>query len=157
MRQRGDYDRLRHDVGSADVCQSVFRSLFRGLKANRFRLDQQGDLEKLLHVMIRYNLATKARRSAVRLRELIDDFDLAAWKAPGLRPDQEVAQNDLIEAIQEQFSEEELEILTLRLDDTPWVAIGQKLGCSGDAARVRLSRAVARVGEKMRTQHHTGN
>ena len=78
----GDYDRLRHDVGSSDVCQSVFRSLFRGLKANRFQLDQQGDLEKLLHVMIRFNVATKARRSAVRLRELIDDFDQAGWIDP---------------------------------------------------------------------------
>jgi hypothetical protein len=34
MRQRRDYDRLRHDVGSSDVCQSVFRSLFRALRAN---------------------------------------------------------------------------------------------------------------------------
>ena len=63
----------------------------------------------------------------------------------GPRPDQEVADQDLIEAIQEQFSEEELELLTLWLDETPWTAIGQKLGCSGDAARVRLNRAVARV------------
>ena len=60
---------------------------------------------------------------------------------PGLRPDQEVAEQDLIEAIQEQFSEEELEILTLWLDDMPWAAIGQKLGCSGDAARVRLNQS----------------
>ena len=75
MRQRRDYDRLRPRRRSSDVCQSVFRSLFRGLKENRFQLDQPGDLEKLLQVMIRYNIATKARRSGVRLRELIDDFE----------------------------------------------------------------------------------
>ncbi len=109
-----------------------------GLRENRYQLDQPGDLERLLQVMIRFNVATKARRSSVRLRELIDDFEQGGWMDSGPRPDQEVAEQDLIEAIQEQFSEEELELLTLWLDDTPWAAIGQKLGCSGDAARVRL-------------------
>ncbi len=85
MRQRGDYDRLRHDVGSSDVCQSVFRSLFRGLRENRYQLDQPQDLEKLLQVMIRFNVATKARRSHVRLRELSDDFEQAGWSDAGPR------------------------------------------------------------------------
>ena len=42
----------------------------------------------------------------------------------GPRPDQEVADQDLVEAIQEQFSEDELEILTLWLDEMPWADIG---------------------------------
>jgi DNA-directed RNA polymerase specialized sigma24 family protein len=74
----------------------------------------------------------------------------------GPRPDERIAEQDLIEAIQEQFTEEELEILTLRLDDTPWAAIGEKLGCSGDAARVRLTRAVARVREKLKREDRSG-
>jgi RNA polymerase sigma factor (sigma-70 family) len=156
MRQRGDYDRLRHDISSADVCQSVFRSLFRGLRENRYQLNQPSDLESLLQFMIRFNVATKARRSSVRLRDLIDDFEQRGWMDSGPRPDQEVADQDLIEAIQEQFSEEELEVLTLWLDKTPWESIGEKLGCSGDAARVRLSRAVARVRERMIAEDHSG-
>jgi RNA polymerase sigma factor (sigma-70 family) len=149
MRRRGDFDRLRHDVGSSDVRQSVFRSLFRGLKEHRYQLDQPGDLERLLQVMIRFNVATRARRSSVRLRELIDDFEQQGWLDSTPGPDQKVADQDLIEAIQEHFSEEELEVLTMWLDGTPWADIGQKLGCTADAARVRLSRAVARVREEM--------
>jgi len=149
MGRRGQRGPLGHDVGSSDVCQSVFRSLFDGLRKHRYRLDQPRDLEKLLQVMIRFNVATKARLAGVKFRELIDDFERVGWVDSGPRPDQEVAEQDLIEAIQEQFSEEELDLLTLWLDDTLWAAIGQKLGCSGDAARVRLNRAVARVREKM--------
>jgi RNA polymerase sigma factor (sigma-70 family) len=156
MRRRGDRDRLRHDVGSADVCQSVFRSLFRGLKKNRYRLEQPADLEKVLHVMIRYNLATKARRSSVKLRELLNDFEQQGWVDSGPQPDEEVAQQDLIRAIQEEFSAEELDILTQSLDGTPWEAIGLKLGTTADAARMRLKRAVHRVRKKMGTEDQQG-
>jgi DNA-directed RNA polymerase specialized sigma24 family protein len=156
MRRRGDFDRLRREIGASDVCQSVFRSLFHGLRKNRYRLDQPGDLEKLLQVMIRFNVATKARLASVKLREFIDDFEQAGWMDSGPRPDRKIAEQDWIEAIQEQFTEAELELLTLWLDDTPWSKIGQKLGCSGDAARVRLSRAVARVRERMSDQDHPG-
>jgi DNA-directed RNA polymerase specialized sigma24 family protein len=149
MRQRGDYEVLRRAVGSSDVCQSVFRSLFRGLRNNRYQLDQPGDLEKLLQRMVRFNVATKARRASVRLRELIHEFEQGGWIDPAPRPDEEVADQELIEVIQDQFSEDELELLALWLDDAPWADIGQKNGCSADAARVRLGRAIARVREKM--------
>jgi DNA-directed RNA polymerase specialized sigma24 family protein len=150
MERRCDYDRLRRDVGCSDVCQSVFRSLFRGLRENRYKLDQPGDLERLLQVMVRFNVATKARRSHVRLRELLDEFEEGGWTDDGPSPDHDVSQRDLIEAIQDQFSEEELRMLTLWLDDTPWADIGQGVGCTADAARVRLGRAVTRVRDKMR-------
>ena len=52
------------------------------------------------------------------------------------RPDQEVDLLDLIEAIQEQFSGEELELLTPWLDGESWEMIGQKIGTTADAARV---------------------
>jgi len=154
MRQHGEFDRVRHDVGSSDVCQSVFSSLFRGLKENRYRLEEPGDLEKLLRVMIRYHVATKARRSWVKLRELFGDFEHAEWPDSAPRPDQQVADSDLVESIQEQFSEEELELVTMWLDELSWAAIGEKLGCTADAARVRLSRAVARVREEFRARDH---
>jgi RNA polymerase sigma factor (sigma-70 family) len=149
MRQRGDSDRLRRDFDLSDVCQSVFRSFFQGLRENRYRLEQPADIERLLHTMIRFNVATKARRSSVRLRELIDDFQHGGWVSTGRGPDEKVADQDLIEAIQAQFSDEELEILTLWLDDVPWAEIGQKLGCTPDSVRVRMSRAVTRVREKL--------
>ena len=67
MRKRGDYDRIRREFGASDVCQSVFKSLFRGLKRNSYALAGPDDLKKLLQTMVRFSIATKARRSAVRL------------------------------------------------------------------------------------------
>jgi DNA-directed RNA polymerase specialized sigma24 family protein len=156
MQRRGDRDRLRRDVGSADICQSVFKSLFRGLRKNRYRLEEPADLEKVLHVMIRYNLATKARRSSVKLRELLNDFEQQRWVDSGPQPDEEVAQQDWIRAIQEEFSAEELDILTQSLDGASWEAIGLKLGTTADAARMRLKRAVHRVRTKMGTEDQQG-
>jgi RNA polymerase sigma factor (sigma-70 family) len=149
MRQRVDYERLRRDIGLSDVCQSILRSLFQGLRKDRYRLEQPGDLERLLEVMIRFNVATKARRCSVRLRQLVDETAEQGWLDDARTPDKVVADRDLIEAIQEQFSQEELEILTMRLDDMSWSEIGEKLGCSANAARVRLGRAVARVKGRM--------
>jgi DNA-directed RNA polymerase specialized sigma24 family protein len=107
--------------------------------------------------MIRFNVATKARRSCVRLRELTADFEQGGWVDAGPRPDEEAEQLDLFEAIQEQFSKEELELLMLWLDEMPWASIGEKIGCSADAARVRLSRAVARVKSRMNSEDCSGD
>ena len=80
---------------------------------HRYQLDKPGDLEKLLHVMVRFNVATKARRSSVRRRQLVEDFEQAGWIDSAPCPDQEVAEQNLLDAIQERFSEEELELVTL--------------------------------------------
>jgi RNA polymerase sigma-70 factor (ECF subfamily) len=156
MRHRGDYDRLRHEVGCSDVCQSVFKSLFRGLRDDRYHLDQPGDLERLLQTMVRFHLATKGRRAAVKLRELIGESEQGAWPGSTRPPDQVVADRDLVEAIQERFARDELELLLLWLDDTPWSTVGEKLGCTPDAARVRLSRAFARVRMKLGVEGAAG-
>ena len=86
MRLHGKSDEIRHDVGSSDVCQSVFRSLFRGVEKESISARSTRDLERLLQVMIRFNVATKARRSSVKLRELIDDFEQGGWMDSGSRP-----------------------------------------------------------------------
>lgn len=145
LRRHAKFQPLRHDVGSSDVCQSVFRSLFRGLRENRYELREPRDLERLLQAMIRFNVATKARRSGVTLRKLVDDFEHEGWldSAPG--PEEEVADQDLLEAIQERLTARELELLAMRLDDVSWAEIGRKAGCTAAAARVRLARAVKRV------------
>jgi RNA polymerase sigma factor (sigma-70 family) len=151
MRQRGDFDRLRLDVGSSDVCQSIFRSLLKGLRKDKYQLNHPDDLKKLLQTLIRFNLATKARRAWVRLRDLLDDEEQDQWIDRGAPPELNVIQQDLIGAIQSQFTEEELEILTLWLDGEPWKRIAEEVGGTLDAVRQRLTRALRRVRESMNT------
>jgi RNA polymerase sigma factor (sigma-70 family) len=154
MRQHAKSDEIRHDVGSADVCQSVLKSLFQGLRKDRYQLAQPADLQRLLQVMVRFTVASKARRSSVKLRKLMDDFAQEAWEDSAPAPDEQVARRDLIDAIQDQLAEDELEILTLWLDDESWAEIGRKLGCTADAARVRLRRAFARIRGRFGADDH---
>jgi len=151
MRARGDFEVVRRDAGSSDVCQSVFKSFFQGLRENRYRLNGPDDLEKLLHGMVRFNVATRGRRAWVRLRKLLEECVEEGWIDPGPGPEEEVVRQEFIEAIQQHFTENELEILTFRLDDTPWEQVAEKLNCTEAAARQRLTRAMRRVRNKLNT------
>jgi len=145
MRQRGDYDRLRHDLGSGDVCQSVFKSFFLRLKHGRFELNQPKDMEKLLNSMIRFKIATHARRHAVTFREILEG-ELPIDRAdPRPDPERIVADQDLSETILKLFSMDELEILNRRLDEQTWTEIAAALGGSAQALRKKLERAFQRV------------
>jgi RNA polymerase sigma factor (sigma-70 family) len=157
MRQRVDYKRMRLQVDPSDVCQSVFRSVLEGLQKGRYRLEQPADLERLLQAMTRFNIATKARRWGVRLRSLVDDFEAQKLldSAPG--PDHGVDARDLVDAIQVEFTEDELEILTLRLDEAPWADVAKRLGGTPDAVRVKMSRAIARVRDRMKQGERDGS
>src|SRR5580692_828450 len=72
MRNRSNHDRLRPDFDSADICQSIFKSLFVGLREGRFELSRPEQLAKLLSAMVRFKVATKARRLSVTLREILE-------------------------------------------------------------------------------------
>jgi DNA-directed RNA polymerase specialized sigma24 family protein len=145
LRECGNFAALRREFSSSDICQSVFRSLFLGLKGHRFRFDEPEDLRKLLGTMVRFSVATKAGRSSANLRKVLEDFDGQVWvdRSPG--PDEKVADRDLVDAVLRRFSGVELEILLMRLDDEPWAEVGRKLGRTADAVRIQMNRAVERV------------
>jgi len=145
MRHRGDYDRLRHDVGSIDVCQSVFKSLFARLKDGRFDLNQPKDIEKLLSAMIRFKIANKARRLSVVWREVRSDPAPTEHVDPRPGPEKSVDDKDLSEIIFKLFSVDELEILNRRLDDQSWPDIAAAVGGTAEALRKKLERAFERV------------
>jgi len=145
MRHRGDYDRLRHDVGSTDVCQSVFKSLFERLKEGRFDLNQPKDMEKLLVAMVRFKIANKARKLSVVWREVRSDAAPTERVDPRPGPEKSVDDKDLSEIISKRFSVDELEILNRRLDDQSWPEIAAAVGGTAESLRKKLERAFERV------------
>jgi DNA-directed RNA polymerase specialized sigma24 family protein len=145
MRHRRDYDRLRPRVGCSDICQSVFKSLFDGLRKGRFELNRPEQLEKLLSAMSRLKIATEARKLSVILREVLDIDAPRERVDPGPTPEKPVEDRDLSEAILKQFSADELDLLMRRLDDRPWSEIAAALGSNVDALRKKLVRAIGRV------------
>ena len=145
MRKRRDFNQLRARLGSSDICQSVFKSFFVGVKQGRFDLNRPDQLEKLLRVMSRFKIATEARKLSVILREVLDVDAPDDRVDPGPGPEKPVDDQDLAEDIIKYFSEDELDLLVRRLDEQSWSQIATALGGTPDALRKRLERAVERV------------
>jgi RNA polymerase sigma factor (sigma-70 family) len=145
MRRKPYYAKIRSRVGSSDICQSVFKSLFVGLKEGRFELDQPDQVQKLLRIMSRFKIATEGRRLSAILRDVMDDGSPPDRADSGPSPEKAVEDQDLAEAVLRQFSEDELDLLQQRLDGQTWPAIAAKLNVSADTLRRRLERAVERV------------
>ncbi len=147
MRHRPNHNRLRPEIDSADICQSIFKSLFVGLREGRFELNRPEQLAKLLSAMVRFKVATKARRLSVTLREILE------LDAPRDRPDfgpgpeKLVDDQDALETILKLFEAGELDLLIRRLDDQPWSAIALAMGGTAEGLRKKLTRAIERVRE----------
>jgi RNA polymerase sigma-70 factor (ECF subfamily) len=119
MRHRSDHDRLRPELDSADICQSIFKSLFVGLKHGRFELDQPEQLHKLLGAMVRLKVASQARRVSVTLRAVLDGDAPRDRLDSGPGPEKAVDDKDLLDTILKQFAPDELDLLVRRLHDQP--------------------------------------
>ena len=145
MRNRSNHDRLRPEIDSADICQSIFKSLFVGLREGRFELNRPEQLAKLLSAMVRFKVATKARRLSVTLREVLE-LDAPKDRADsGPGPEKLVDDRDALETILKRFEADELELLVRRLDDQPWSAIALAVGGTAEGLRKKLARALERV------------
>jgi DNA-directed RNA polymerase specialized sigma24 family protein len=145
MRKRRDYKRIRPRLGSADICQSVFKSLFVGLKEGRFELNQPDQLERLLRVMSRFKIATEGRRLSVILREVIDGDSPPDRTDSGASPEKPIDDQDLVENVVAHFFDDELELLHRRLDGETWPSIAAQLGVNAESLRKKLERAIERV------------
>jgi DNA-directed RNA polymerase specialized sigma24 family protein len=145
MRSRSNRDRLRPELDSADICQSVFKSLFVGLRVGRFELDQPEQLRKLLSAMVRFKVATKARRLSVTLREILDEEEPREPVDSGPGPEKAVDDKDLLDTILEKFAADEVDLLVRRLHDQPWPAIAADVGGTAEGLRKKLARALERV------------
>lgn len=145
MRKQTNYRKIRSRLGSSDICQSVFKSLFVGLKEGRFELNQPAQLQNLLRIMSRFKIATEGRRLSVILREVMDEGSPPDQADSGPSPEKPIDDQDLAEAILRHFSEDELEIVQRRLDGQTWPVIAAQLGVDADTLRRRLERAIKRV------------
>jgi RNA polymerase sigma factor (sigma-70 family) len=155
MRNRADFERLRMNVGASDICQSVLKSLFLGLKRGRYELDEPGRLERLLRTMVNLTIASKARVLSVRLRQALAEGSIDERPGPE-SPESAVDDKDLLEAVHSRFSADELEILNLWLDEKSWDEIATQLGKTAEACRKKLKRAIERVGGEMRSDRGPG-
>jgi RNA polymerase sigma factor (sigma-70 family) len=145
--------RLRRQVDSLDVCQTVFGAFFTRLAEGGVRLDSPDQLMALLLTMAR-NVVCKnaeeqhaARRDVRRLVDQhVDELNVAGDDDT---PSQAAARNELLAAISIGLTSEETRLVDQWLSGKTWAEIGQEAGEQPDAARMRLQRLLKRVGRRL--------
>ncbi len=137
-------------VDSADICQSVLASFFVRAAAGQYELDRPDDLRKLLVVMARNKLASRARQVRTRCVENSrpatgagERLEVQYDRHPG--PEQVVLNRDLLRQVLGELPDEERHLADLRAQGLTWPAISGAVGGTAEGRRKQLARALDRV------------
>jgi RNA polymerase sigma-70 factor (ECF subfamily) len=141
--------RLRRLFDSLDVCQSVLATFFQRAAEGHYQLEQPDDLVRLLVVIARNKLALHVRRALCPTRHpgAWPESDEGAWAtaAPGPRPDDLVADRELLDVLRGRLTAEEQRLAELRAQEHCWADIAAAVGGTPQARRKQLARAFERV------------
>jgi RNA polymerase sigma factor (sigma-70 family) len=142
--------KLRSQIDSLDICQSVLGSFFIRMAAGQYDLEEPGQLVKLLVTMTRNKLASRARREQAERRDyrrLVHQSNEPVDSSPS--PSQAAAARELLEETARLLTEGERKLVELRGAGHDWESIAQQLGGSPVLFRKRLSRALNRVARRL--------
>lgn len=149
VRMRIGDKRLRRAFDSVDVSQSVLANFLSQAAKGRYELEGPEQLMRLLMTMTRHRLVSRARRE----RRLVRDVRRSAAE-PGIlegvvdsrpSPSEIVSRKEQWEVLKSSLSDEELQIVDLRLAGDSWDGVAARLGGTGPARRMQLSRCLDRV------------
>ena len=149
VRLRIGGDQVKRAFDSLDVSQSVLANFFVRAASGQFELERPDQLAGLLVTMARNKLTLRVRseRRQVRdIRRLTTEptaLDSVADKQPS--PSELVSRNEILERLRTQLSDEELQILDLRNQGLGWNEVAARLGGSGQARRMQISRGIERL------------
>lgn len=145
---------LRPYLDSADLAQSVHKSIVTGLKENRFLMDGPDDLVGLAITVLRRkaarhwrHLQRQRRLSGDGSQRSTDDLSgvLTALSSPGTDPAADAQFRDQLDRLCEHLDDNERRILDLRLEGYTPSEIADQIGISRVALRVRLTRLRQRL------------
>jgi RNA polymerase sigma-70 factor (ECF subfamily) len=149
VRARLTDPRLRCLLDSMDICQSVLGNFFVRAASGQFKLDRPEQLVGLLAKMARNRVTNHAlqQQAACRDQRRLRRPDVGGEELvdPGPDPCTVVDGEDLLEAVRSRLLPEERQIADQWASGKAWGEIGDQIGRSADAVRVRLARAFRRV------------
>jgi RNA polymerase sigma factor (sigma-70 family) len=141
--------RLGRQYDSGDICQSVLASLFMRAARGGYDISSPSDLVRLLVVMARNKVASKARRLRVRdsdrNRDESVDVESVIHTKGELGPLRATLLRDQLAEVQRHLSEDETRILEMRIAGYTWPEVAIELGGTAEARRKQLRRAVAPI------------
>jgi RNA polymerase sigma-70 factor (ECF subfamily) len=140
---------MRRMMDSVDVCQSIFGDLFVRMALGLIHVRSPEQMHGLLATMARNRLINHnekqraSRRDVRRLHpEPVDDLPV---RGRDQTASEIVAARELLDQVQQRLTPEERRICEQRVEGASWDQIGEKAGCSGDAARKKYSRTLERL------------
>lgn len=154
VRLRIEDARLNRVFDSLDVSQSVLASFFVRAAVGEYDLERPDQLLRLLVVMARKKLASRARgerRVRRDIRRVVgvgtDAIDKLVDRGPS--PSEVLTRQELLERLRSLLTDEERAIASLRGEGLGWDEVGERLGGSGQARRMQLARGVERAGHAL--------
>jgi RNA polymerase sigma factor (sigma-70 family) len=149
VRMRLGDKRLQRAFDSVDVSQSVLADFLSQAAAGRYELEGPEQLVRLLVTMTRNRLVSRARRERRMVRDVSRLADepgiLAGILDSQPSPSEVVSREEQWDLLKKSLSDEELQIVDLRLAGNSWDEIAARLGGTGPARRMQLSRRLDRL------------
>ena len=145
--------RLRRTFDSMDIAQSVLASFFIRTAAGEYDLDSPEQLVGLLVRMTRNKLASAARKQYQHRRDTRrtepNDEALQNVADDDPTPSEQLANDELLDALRRQLTPEERQLAQLRGDGLTWSDIARRLGGKVQARRMQLTRGIERAARKL--------
>ncbi|MBI3839937.1 MAG: sigma-70 family RNA polymerase sigma factor [Planctomycetia bacterium] len=145
--------RLRRQMDSVDICQSVLGNFFVRVALGQFDLSCPEQLVKLLATIARNRVVEEARKQHAAVRDIrrLDTGGLSDSRIDGGQdtPSQLVVARELLQKFRERLTEEEKRIADARAREQGWAEIGVQMGMTPDALRMRWTRTVDRLAHEL--------
>jgi len=147
VRLRGN--RLRRQLDSMDICQSILLNFFVRVAAGQFELDTPDQLLRLLATMARNKLINHAVHLRGEHRVTADLPEGQQVAAPDPSPSRDLAAQELLQETLRRLAPDERRLLELRQQGREWAEVATVVGGTPEALRKQLARAVERVGRQL--------
>lgn len=153
VRRRIGGDQLSRAFDSLDVSQSVLANFFVRAATGQFELERPDQLAGLLITMARNKLLSRVRSERRQIRDIRRStaepqaLDQVVDEQPS--PSEVVARNELLDRMRLLLTDEERQIMDLRHQGLGWNDVATKLGGSGQARRMQMSRGIERLARQL--------
>ncbi len=144
---------LRRQFDSMDFCQSVMGDFFVRFALGQFDLQSPGQLISLLAKMARNKVIDHARRQKAARRDVrrleSGGMDEGAIAGADPTPSRVASGKELLDLVRARLTERDRYVAGERAAGRSWQELADELGENADALRMRLSRALNRVGAEV--------
>ena len=141
--------RLKRAFDSVDVSQSVLAIFFSRAATGEYELEGPEQLARLLVTMARNRLVSHARKERRQVRDVrrLATDPAALDQVPDRQssPSEILSKKEQLAQLETFLSDEERQIFNLRTEGLSWDEVAARIGGSGPARRMQMSRGIERL------------